>query len=136
MRHFALIVSLAALLFSVAGCRFSSGRALVLGPYTDRQNEQVFAAALAAAQQQGYVPQDIDPAAGRFRMPAHTRVGARLDTMLTIQCYREGWIRMIPSGGYVQPTQDAYSMPTALKEEMESLAIGMREHLGTPGGQG
>jgi hypothetical protein len=103
-----------------------------MGPYADRHDEQLFTSVLESARSQGYQPTEVDPSRGRFTVPASSVVATRRMTYnatFTVQCYREGWVRIVPSGSGVRTENDEYVVVTPIKQELETFALRMRESI-------
>jgi hypothetical protein len=118
------------LMVLAAACgRYTEVRPIVIGPYADRPNPQLFEAVSAAAQAQGYRALQSDPASGLLIVQASStsRYGS---STFAIQCYQEGWVRVVPNGAGVRPMGSTFTVPSPLRPEMESLAVRLRESLG------
>ncbi len=126
--RYALAVALGLVLLGCVG--WSDVRPIVLGPYTDRPNPTLFQQAVSAAASQGYQAQNVDPSRGTFTVAANTRIRFAAGSTFTVQCYREGWVRVVPGGAYVEANQDHYSVAGNLRQELESFAMRLQESLG------
>jgi hypothetical protein len=127
------IASCVALVF-LAACRWSSVPVYSIGPY-DTEPPELFRGVELAVRTQGYQPVSVDPSRGTIVLASNTRLGGSSMTF-TVQCYRGGWIRIVPSGAHVLPDGDSTKMKNRLEREYETLVLGLSDSLAPTRGGG
>jgi hypothetical protein len=84
---------------------------------------------LRTAELEGYHPEEIDEAHGRFRVLARSDTRGR--TTFTIQCTSDGWITIRPEGPEIDHHLDTVLLPRRLAEEYVDLSVALSRG-GTP----
>src|SRR5688572_11254393 len=123
MTRRAIPILLAAVLIGACG-RLSSVPPLSVGPV--QPAPETFQQLVTFVQARGYTPLEADPATGTLRVQANTssRRGAY---MFTLQCYREGWVSIIPNGPNVRRDGDVWLLPGSLREEYVDLGTALAQ---------
>ena len=104
---------------SIGGCGGVPAPPLGAGPI-DRVEGGIFEETLIAVRTAGYRPIDIEAESGRFVVIA--RSDSQGATRFVVQCFRDGWISVVPSGPGVTEAGGRYSMPRAIRTEYARLA--------------
>jgi hypothetical protein len=84
---------------------------------------------VTVARGRGYVPVDVAAAEGRFSVEAQNRARPTEVIRFTVQCYRNGFAELIPSGPRVNRRGRSYHLPSAAAQEYRELALAMRAAL-------
>ncbi len=92
-----------------------------------------FAQLQTLTQSRGYTVVEANPASGTLRVAASTRT-RRGEYTLTIQCYREGWVSVIPSGPGVRREGDQWVVPESLAAEYLDLSVAVTSSLSRASG--
>ena len=122
------------LVLALAGCGWANSPIYSLGPYTNAPSpDALFTRVSQLLTAQGYQPASVDQSRGLIVVPA-SYVHRGNASQFTIQCYREGWILVTASGGYVRRRNDGFKMPKALRDEYQALVVSLRTGLGPPAG--
>jgi hypothetical protein len=112
-------------LFALAAssCAWSSTHQYSLGPY-EMDHAALYDRMVRTLTAEGYETVSADPARGTVIVQANFRHPSYPERhRFTVQCYREGWIQLTPSGPMVRRQNETLSMPRPLATEYQSLAI-------------
>jgi hypothetical protein len=90
---------------------------------------RVFDDLVSVARSRGYDVRDADPTTGRFSFAAQHRVRATETIVFTVQCYRDGFAQLSPSGPRVERRQERYHLPSGAGEEYRDLAVAFEDAL-------
>lgn len=93
----------------------------------------LFEALTTAARGRGYEILIADASRGSFTVSAqYARHGRRAVETYTfeVQCYREGWVTVVPTGPRVRRDGDHIHLPSELRREYRDLVIALREAVG------
>jgi hypothetical protein len=92
------------------------------GPFVTRDG-LVLDRVVAAVQEAGYLPRDVDEAQGRFEVVAQRDL--RGETRFVVQCTSDGWIVVTPEGPAVERDRGHIVLPGALANEYASLVTAL-----------
>lgn len=112
-----------ALFVLASGCNWAQSAQYSLGPY-ELEQAALYDRIVRTLTAEGYRVHTSDPSRGtlvvraNYRHPAYSEVHE-----FTVQCYREGWIQLTPSGPLVRRSREELVMPKPLAAEYQSLAI-------------
>ena len=119
----------------IGGCGWGQSPVYTVGPYGRVPQGDLFNRVSQLLSAQGYQPVTVDPARGQIVVGA-SYVHRGSASQFTVQLYREGWILVTASGGYVQRRGDGFKMPKALRDEYQALVMSLMNGLGpVDGGQ-
>ncbi|WP_236517786.1 hypothetical protein [Sandaracinus amylolyticus] len=122
------------LLASACGATSSRTQPIVVGPTAQRDPERLLEETLAATRSAGYLPRDVDPLRGEYRVVAHAHGTRGLPVFLIVQVYRDGWVRVIPAGPGARRDSTHVHVPPEVVREHERLGIVLRGALAQAGG--
>jgi hypothetical protein len=115
------VIAVAALLLAACG-QLSRVPPLRVGPV--ESNAETFERLQTFVQARGYVPTHTNATRGTLRFrSSFSRPG--LQYTFTIQCYREGWVALIPQGPRVRRDRDSWLMPGPLRREYVDLGVAL-----------
>jgi hypothetical protein len=113
------LLSAALLSLACSACGAVTTQVLAAGPGT-AGDPHLLDDAIRGAHMAGYQAMRIDAERGRFEVVARSdRSGL---TRFTIQCFREGWVTIVPSDGPVTRVEGAIRVPARLRDEHGRLA--------------
>ena len=78
---------------------------------------------VAAVQEAGYLPRDVDEAQGRFEVVAQRDV--RGETRFVVQCTSDGWIVVTAEGPGIDRGRGHIVAPGLIADEYASLVIAL-----------
>lgn len=122
MRNAALLLAM----LSLAACATRTvTHATTLGRYDATDAHAFHDRVRVALEILGYPVEEDNPQLGTMRVRAHES-----RSVLVIRLYRQGWIRIAPSGrGIVGLEDGALEVPREVRDEHEQLAIDLRATL-------
>jgi hypothetical protein len=119
MEHAARAVLLAAVGLALAGCGGVASAPLAAGPGRPG-DPRVLDDAIRGAQLAGYPALRIDAQHGRFEVVARAdRSGL---TRFTVQCWREGWVTVVPTEGAITHRGHEVIVSPRVRDEQRRLA--------------
>lgn len=123
LRRIACAVACVGLVLGAPACN-TTRRLPVLGagPYVTRDG-LVLDRVVAAVQEAGYLPRDIDEARGRFEVVAQGDLHGQ--TRFVVQCTSDGWIVVLPEGPGIERHGGHTVVPGHVAIEYASLVIAL-----------
>lgn len=94
----------------------------LVGPGAVSPSAESFQELVSTLRGLGYEARSTEPVQGQILLVASYRNRLGAEHYLTIQCFGDGWVRIVPSGPAVRVEGDSMRMPSALRDEIVVLA--------------
>lgn len=122
------------LAIGAVGCGVSMAQVPPLAVSVSPGDPAVFERIVTVMRSRGYVLVSSDPSTGVFTVSAQRRARPSENVVFTVQCYRNGFVEIVPSGPRVERRGDVYVAPSSIVEEYRDLALALNETIhGTSG---
>ena len=110
------------------GCGWKTTPLYSFGQY-DMPQEEMFNRLSQTLTSRGYQLQAADASRGMLVVQA-SYVHRGSASTFTVQCYRDGWVGVRMSGGFVRMSGDSAKVPGALHDEYRTIVLALSESLG------
>ena len=118
MKTAAWVLLLSMTAIAAVGCHTHAVPLLGTGPFRV-DDPGVYDDALVASRRAGHPAIRVDPDHGRFAVRAQS--DPMRQTVFIVQCSRDGFVTVTPTGGRVVRTRDTFVVPPALRTEWTNL---------------